>query len=89
MRTDIPVLCFSPQDKSLSTHQLVSTLIPQFLEDTLQQEEAAPILQHHQVLGMQGQQDILPLGATLEVPRLEECHLMLEVRFFVRVPLLV
>ncbi|KAK4821236.1 hypothetical protein QYF61_016535 [Mycteria americana] len=76
-------MCFSRQDKSLSIRQPVSTPILPFLEDTLRQEEG-PILQHHRVLGIKGQQDILPqgatlpLGATLELPRLEECHLILE-----------
>ncbi|RMC11634.1 hypothetical protein DUI87_11755 [Hirundo rustica rustica] len=75
------------QDRSLSIHQLVSTLILLFLEDS--QEEGA-ILQHHRMLG---QQDILPRGATLlqgaslELPRLEECHLILEALAFLCLPL--
>ncbi|KAF4794508.1 hypothetical protein TURU_101431 [Turdus rufiventris] len=68
------------QDRSLSIHLLVSTPILLFLEDSLQQEEG-PILQHHRMLDFQGQQDILPQGATLlqgTLPRLEECQLILE-----------
>ncbi|RLW04144.1 hypothetical protein DV515_00006050 [Chloebia gouldiae] len=80
------------QDRSLSIHQLVSMPILLFLEDSLQQEEG-PILQHHRMLGFQGQQGILPQGATplqgasLELPRLEECHLILEALAFLYLPL--
>ncbi|KAK2523555.1 Anxa7, partial [Columba guinea] len=71
------------QDRSPCTHRPVSTPIPLFLKDTPRQEEG-PTLQHPRVLGIQGQLDIppqgatLPRGATLQVPQLEECHLILE-----------
>uniref|UniRef100_A0A674HJH9 Annexin n=1 Tax=Taeniopygia guttata TaxID=59729 RepID=A0A674HJH9_TAEGU len=80
------------QDRSLSIHQLVSMPILLFLEDSLQQEEG-PILQHHRMLGFQGQQGILPReatllqGASLELPRLEECHLILEALALLYLPL--
>ncbi|KAI1236402.1 Annexin A7, partial [Lamprotornis superbus] len=88
-RPEAPQVPLSRQDRSLSIHQLVSTPILLFLEDSLHQEEG-PILQHHQMLGFQGQQDILPQGATLlqgTLPRLEECHLILEALALVCLPL--
>lgn len=84
-------LYFSPQDRSLSTHLLGSTPILLLLEDILQQEEEA-FLQHHPALGIQRQEDTLlqgvtlPRGASLELPRLEECHLILEALGMVCLP---
>ncbi|OXB66972.1 hypothetical protein ASZ78_004636 [Callipepla squamata] len=88
------VLClyFSPQDRSLSIHLQGSTPIPLLLEDILQQEVGA-FLQHHPALGIQRQEDTLPQGvslprgASLELPRLEECHHILEALGLVCLPL--